>query len=393
MDKINLFIILAFKEQTFKYMDVVQGMNALCNDNKKGMETTLSWHYFMLSKYFNIHNFYEYENKINEFDNPVIYHLPFGKDNIDSGIEETLLKFKGKVPIVMRSYDAHSPLKTSKQYMERYHDLTLSYLTKHVNNQDIQFANMSYDNHLVFQYSKFPKKRKLACMILRRETRVEYYENSDKFKEKDLDLEKIYGLREEIVKYQQIDIYGRNWSYKMPNYRGPLNPHMKKYTVLNRYKFNLIVENVVVDNFLSEKILDSFISLSIPVYFGSPKVQDWIPKSCYIDMRDFSSNDQLIEYLESMSEAQYNDYIESIKFHKDKLFDTFSSKNNFAVPVYRWYIKNYNPSLNYEEDDFLQNENAVKDLAFINKVDLKTIIRNFIIKLQNFARFNLKSSL
>lgn len=363
-------------------MNVVRKMANSYDRKEKEMETTLSWHYFMLSRYFNIYNFYEYEDKIEEFDNPVIYHLPFGKDNIKSGIEETLLKFKGKVPIVMRSYDAHSPLKTSTAYMVKYHDLILSYLSKHVNDLNILFSNMSYDNHLVYRYDEIPKKRKLACMILRRETRKEYHENSNKFKEKKLDLEKIYGLREEVVKYQKIDIYGRNWSYEMPNYKGPLNPHMKKYSVLNEYKFNIIIENVVVDNFLSEKIFDSFLSLSVPVYFGSPRIQDWIPDSCFIDVRNYKNLDDLVDYLENLSEAEYDVYISNIMSHRAKLFDDFTSKKNFAEPLYRWYKNNFKADLNFDMESFEKEENIVAKLKFVNRIGTKTQIKNFIIKLR-----------
>ena len=41
MKKINLFIILAFEEQTYKYMDIVNGINKNLDFNKKTMEISL----------------------------------------------------------------------------------------------------------------------------------------------------------------------------------------------------------------------------------------------------------------------------------------------------------------------------------------------------------------
>jgi hypothetical protein len=49
MTKINLFFILAFKEQTFAYEKIIKHENNLIKLNKKDMQTTLSWHYIMLS--------------------------------------------------------------------------------------------------------------------------------------------------------------------------------------------------------------------------------------------------------------------------------------------------------------------------------------------------------
>lgn len=394
MDKINLFMILGFKDQTYKYMNIVKRMNKNFDNNLTTMEQTISWHYFMLSKYFNLYNFYEKEDEIEKYENAIIYHLPYGKDSMDTGVEEKLLKYKERVPIVMRSYDPHSPLKTSVDYMDKYHDVVLTYISEHVNNSTRLFANMSYDNHLANVIWEIPQKRKLACMILRRETREEYFQESEKFKNKGLNLTKTYGLREHYVNYKEIDIYGPNWPLEMENYKGVLEPHSKKYEVLNDYKFNFIIENAIVDNFISEKILDSFLSLSIPVYLGSPEVDKWIPKKCYIDIRDFSSTDELIGFLKKMSHDEYQGYINNIRNYRSNLFEEFSTKNNFAKPVYSWYKKNYNNDLSYDKSTFNKIEKNISDLE--NKSgtkiikDLKILIKKLIFKLKKirFKIFN-----
>jgi len=366
MQKINLFFILAFKEQTYKYDSIVKKEN-----NSKNMNTTLILHYIMLSKYFNLYNFYEYKDKIEQFGNAVIYHLPNGRDNRDTSVEVDLLQYKGKVPIVMRSYDAHSPLKLSSFYLDSYHDLALTYLNELVNNKNRLFAQLSYDNFLITKYDNYPKNRKFACIILRKENRVEYYEKSSEFKE--ICIEKTYHLREKYVDFKQIDIYGANWSLEMENFKGPL-AYQKKHHIQNKYKFNFIIENAIVDNYLSEKIFDTFLSLSVPVYLGSPVVEKYIPKECFVDIRDFENNDKLIEYLEKMDDDTYKKYIENILKYRDELFEKFSTKKNFALPVYKWYKENYNSNLIYFEEDFDSIEQNIKKLPYKNLV-IKTEIK------------------
>ena len=275
MKKIDLFYILAYEEQTKKYEKKIQAMIKLRKEDKKVMESTLLWHFFMLSNFFNLRNFYEYEGVMQEYENPMIYHIPFGKDDQQTLVEEKLLKYKGTIPIVMRSYDAHSPIKTSLEYMVKYHDLILTYLTKRVDRMgSIMFAQLCYDNHFAYMVRDYKERDLLACMILRKESRDEYLEKSIEFKKKGLDLEKTYHLRNEIVDFEEVDIYGRNWPQEMSNYKGTLYPHMKKYQIMEQYTFNIIVENTVTENYISEKILDSFLTLTIPVYLGSPKVKD-----------------------------------------------------------------------------------------------------------------------
>ncbi len=379
MQKINLFFILAFKEQTYIYDKKIKNINKSLEKNKKIMDTTLTWHYVMLSKYFNLYNFYEYEDKIKKFENAVIYHLPYGRDNIDTGVEKKLLKFKGKIPIVMRNYDAHSPIKLSQNYLNTYHDLALTYLTELVNNKNRLFTQISYDNFLVKTYNTTPKNRKFACIILRKENREGYFEDSKNFQ--DIMIQKTYNLREEYAKYLQIDVYGRNWPVKMKNFKGML-PYSKKHLIQNLYKFNFIIENAIVDNYLSEKILDTFLSLSVPVYIGSPIIQKYIPKKCFVDIRDFKDNNELINYLENMKEKEYNEYINNILKYRDEIFDRFSTKNNFVKQVYKWYNENYK-NLEYSIDEFDKIENEIKNINFIGVKNIDNL-KYFYVKMKLF---------
>ena len=112
-----------------------------------------------------------------------------------------------------------------------------------------------------------------------------------------------------------------------------------------QYTFNIIVENTVADNYISEKILDSFLTLTIPVYLGSPKVKDWIPQNCFIDIRDFDEFDDVINYLKCMSSEKKISFIDSIKKQRMQIFEEFSTKNNFTKQVYQWYMVNFNKNL------------------------------------------------
>ena len=384
MKKINLFFIVAYREQTHIIKgDYIKFLFCENNYHKLLQERTHVLHYAILSKFFNLYNFYEYKDRILEFDNAMIYHLPYGKDDNPEDVESLLLEFKGKVPIVMRNYDAHSSIKLSKEYMLKYHDLCLSYLSSHINNKDILFSQISYDNFLVTKYKNIPKDRKFGCIILRKEYRKGYFEDSKKFTKIGLNLEKTYDKREEFAKYTQIDVHGGNWPFAMKNFKGALQ-HKFKYEVQNQYKFNFIIENVIVNNYISEKILDTFVSLSVPVYLGSPVIEKYIPKECFIDVRDFKNNDELMKYLENMGEMEYNKYIENILKHRDEIFDKFSTKNNFAKPVYKWYKQNINPELEYDEQFFDKEEKKILELEYIENITLRDRLSSLKQKLKLF---------
>jgi hypothetical protein len=388
MYKINLFYILAFEEQTYKYENKLQEITELENNGIKQHVTTLEAHFYMLSKYFNVHNFFKYKDKIHDFENAVIYHIPFGKDDRDTGIEEILTNFKGNVPIVMRSYDPHSPLKTSKEYMVKYHDLTVSYLNQRVDNENIIFGHICYDNYLINKVDTYKNRNKLACMVLRNRKGSEYSVEQNKFLDMGLSLKKVYGEREKIVKNKMLDVYGEGWPADMENYYGNLFPFDQKYNILKKYKFNLVLDNAIVDSYISEKILDSFLTLTVPVYLGSPTISNYIPECCFIDISNFKNYDELFDYLNNVPQMEYMDYIKNIKKHRDSIFDNFSTKENLAKQVYSWYNEKYDTNLGLNENQYDEIEDNIKKLKFLSSNNLKAdICRNLSLNKERFRMY------
>ncbi|MBS8122117.1 glycosyltransferase family 10 domain-containing protein [Candidatus Vampirococcus lugosii] len=359
--KLKLFYIVAFEEQTYNFENKIENILNLMQNGKKQHITTLENHFLMLSKHFNIYNFYKYKDNI-EKENSIIYHLPNGRDD-EKGVEEELLKYKGKVPIVMRSYDAHSPNKASIDYMEKYHDLIITYLKKHVNNNNIFFGHMCYDNHIMHTYQQ-NKSKKLACMILRNREESSYNKDYSLFIEKGIDLLKNYKERKKITKYTDIHIYGTGWSIKTKNYYGPINPFDKKYHVLGNYKFNFVLENVITKTHISEKTLDSFLSFSVPVYLGAPDINKHIPKETFININDFQDYDDLLNFLKNMTIEEYNKYINSIEKNRNIIFKQFSTEENFSKIVYNWYNNKYKTNFGLSNDEYKEIEQSIGNLKF-----------------------------
>ena len=95
---------------------------------------------------------------------------------------------------------------------------------------------------------------------------------------------------------------------------------------MKHYKFSFTYENTRdVPGYITEKIFDAFQSGVVPIYLGSPTVTEEIPANCFIDMRKFPSYHALYEYLVSMPEQEFNQYLENIRAFLDsdkaKLFD------------------------------------------------------------------------
>lgn len=300
MIRLKMLCIVAYEEQTTKIFSSINRNRIIYNKGKKKHITSLVNHFMILNEYFDLQNFFEYShNEILDFQNVVIYHIPNGRD-FDTGVEIRLSSLKGKVPIIMRSYDPHSPVKTDTDYMLCYHDLVITYLKQRVNNKDIIFGKMAYDNHLIHSFS-YSKRENFACMILRNRTSDMHNIPTKEFIKRGLNLKKNYKNRSIIAGNDLVDIYSTGWDEKQRNVKGGINPFDLKYVVLKRYKFNIILDTAIVESYISEKILDSFLTYTIPIYEGSPDVKKYIPKECYIDINNFNTYDEAINYALNLS--------------------------------------------------------------------------------------------
>jgi hypothetical protein len=153
----------------------------------------------------------------------------------------------------------------------------------------------------------------------------------------------LYSQRIKAVKFfgrtNDIDLYGFGWD-KRPYfpywfYKSDLQKVHKgsvetKFSVLSKYNFAICFENMIMPGFVTEKIFDSFFAGTIPVYWGAPDIEDYIPKECFIDMRDFKNYAELRRFLKSITKSEIVSYKENArKYLESEQFEPYT-KEYFA---------------------------------------------------------------
>jgi hypothetical protein len=92
-------------------------------------------------------------------------------------------------------------------------------------------------------------------------------------------------------------------------------PDRGRETVLSmtaRYKFALVLENSIAEDYVSEKFFYALISGSVPVYRGAPNIAAFAPGSrCFINSADFAEPAELAAYLNWLNEHDeaYQEYL------------------------------------------------------------------------------------
>lgn len=162
-----------------------------------------------------------------------------------------------------------------------------------------------------------------------------------------VNVKEIYTERIKAIEYfsqenkpQEFDLFGYHWDkIKTKNniklaiaktYRGTIN---NKKDTLKKYKFALCFENSIFAGYITEKIFDCFFAGVIPIYYGAPDIEKYIPGNTFIDFRKFQNYEELYRFMKNLDERAYTEYINNIKnfLQSDKFY--LFTQENFADSI------------------------------------------------------------
>jgi hypothetical protein len=111
-----------------------------------------------------------------------------------------------------------------------------------------------------------------------------------------------HRLRHHIAQSSKnIDLYGR--AYKSVN---------NKSEALNDYAFSVCIENVSMSGYFTEKLIDCFLTKTIPVYYGDPNIDNIFDKRGILDVQDIDNLN--FEKYESMIDSVNRNFDTALKF-------------------------------------------------------------------------------
>lgn len=218
-------------------------------------------------------------------------------------VEVTAEKFDRGMPVVLiearnvrpDNYDIRNLTRFSKVYSwnRRFLDLLPnSILSERIGGFPL-FDNYFWLEHFI------PVERRIngICLIARKMARnIE----GDISHAREVVFDQIRGIQKHA--YGKIPFCGEH-------FRGTIGASGKetypsslaKLQKLNEYKFNLCFENCFHElwsyDYITEKIFDCFKAKTVPVYLGCYNIQEHVPPDLFIDLRKYSSIDELSEHL------------------------------------------------------------------------------------------------
>ena len=84
-----------------------------------------------------------------------------------------------------------------------------------------------------------------------------------------------------------------------------VNQIESKWEGIKKYKYHLVIENNTMDYVLSEKLFDSYLGLSYPIYYGGKKIEEIFPKNSFLKI-NINNFDESIKSITSLISSDTN---------------------------------------------------------------------------------------
>jgi hypothetical protein len=136
-------------------------------------------------------------------------------------------------------------------------------------------------------------------------------------------LEKIKGL-------PFVELYGRG-----------IRPIDDKWDVLNNSKYAIAYENFQNDHYWTEKIIDCYLSYTMPLYFGCKNIENYFPKNSFIQIDPLDKHIDLF-LKEIVVSNKWEENLEAITKARNLILNEYQ-----LFPFLYYQIKSME-SLNYE---------------------------------------------
>ena len=149
----------------------------------------------------------------------------------------------------------------------------------------------------------------------------------------------------ELDKYKKVDMGG--------HYKNNVGKIHNKILFLSSYKFSIAMENTEGDGYISEKIIESFLSGTIPIYYGDFMIDEFINPKSYILVRGDKDMKTKIDYIKEidingdlyqnlLNENIFKDLNFNAKIQKEKIeffYNIFSQNIKIAKRVDYYHFK------------------------------------------------------
>lgn len=117
---------------------------------------------------------------------------------------------------------------------------------------------------------------------------------------------------------KKIDFFGAGTQNELVNKKDGLIP----------YKYSIAIENSFTPNYFTEKIIDCYLSYTMPIYYGTPNLEEYFPKNSFIKI-DISNPKKSLQIIKKTLTSNgkrgfWEENLEAIKIARERCLKEYN---------------------------------------------------------------------
>ena len=146
-----------------------------------------------------------------------------------------------------------------------------------------------------------------------------------------------HTIAEQITSAHKVDVYGGAYRYLpftvtrafSPDHT-PCHISNQKYRALKDYRFSIVIENCKEDYYFTEKLIDCFLSGTIPSYYGCPSIGNFFNSKGILS---FTTPEECFAIVKQISVRMYEEKLPFIKenFETAKKYTHFKLEEKYII--------------------------------------------------------------
>jgi hypothetical protein len=117
-----------------------------------------------------------------------------------------------------------------------------------------------------------------------------------------------------------IDIYGNGY-----------NPIDQKIISLKNYRYQIVIENTKKDFWFTEKLIDCFVTGTVPIYYGCPSIDKFFDTN---GMIIFNNLEDLNKIIKNLNADIYNSMMDSIINNYKKAYQYILAEKSISQTIH-----------------------------------------------------------
>lgn len=131
-----------------------------------------------------------------------------------------------------------------------------------------------------------------------------------------------FALKLKNAMPNEIDIYGNGFTNISD-----------KFEIQTKYKYSVVIENCSYPNYWTEKLADTFLAGSYPIYYGAPNILDYFKNNqlSTLDILDFEKSLDIIK--NTIQENRYEKYQKELMDAKNLILNKYNMFTIIATAI------------------------------------------------------------